>query len=87
MPTWIFMPRYVRFLVSEDGSRFNELAQVENSVPPEEKEAVIREFKKSFPELRTRYIKVQAKNIGVCPEWHSGAGQPSWIFADEISVN
>jgi hexosaminidase len=87
MPTWIFMPRYVRFWKSEDGVEFEELALIENTVPPEEKEAVIREFKKSFPELGTRYIKVQAKNIGVCPEWHSGAGQPSWIFADEISVN
>ena len=87
MPTWIFMPEFVQFLISEDGKEFRELALVENTIPPEEKEAIIREFKKSFPELETRYIKVLAKNKGVCPDWHSGAGQPAWIFADEVSIN
>lgn len=33
-----------------------------------------------------RYIKVLAKNAGVCPDWHPGRGNLSWIFADELSI-
>ena len=35
---------------------------------------------------KARYIKVIAKNQGVCPDWHVGEGQPAWIFADEIVI-
>ena len=35
--------------------------------------------------LKTRYVKMIAKNFGVCPEWHLGAGGKSWIFIDEIN--
>ncbi len=87
MPTWIFMPVYVVFSVSEDGKTYEEIAVIDNIIPLEKKEAVIKEFKKNFPEVNARYIKVKAKNIGTCPEWHSGAGNPAWIFADEIVVN
>jgi len=27
-----------------------------------------------------------AKNRGVCPAWHPGAGQKAWLFVDEIAV-
>jgi hexosaminidase len=33
-----------------------------------------------------RYIKVVAHTIGRCPAWHKGAGDPAWIFADEIVI-
>ena len=36
--------------------------------------------------LKGRYVKVLAKNRGVCPSWHPGAGGKAWIFADEISI-
>lgn len=44
-------------------------------------------FKKLFPWIRTRFIRVKSKNIGICPPWHRGAGGKAWIFADEIIVN
>ena len=33
-----------------------------------------------------RGMSIQARNIGKCPEWHSGAGEPAWLFADEIII-
>ena len=33
-----------------------------------------------------RFLKVIARNTGVCPTWHSAAGKPAWLFADEIVV-
>ena len=27
-----------------------------------------------------------AENRGRCPDWHPGAGEKAWIFADEITI-
>jgi hypothetical protein len=35
---------------------------------------------------KARYVKVVAKNIGNCPDWHVGDGNPAWIFTDEIVI-
>jgi hypothetical protein len=34
-----------------------------------------------------RYVRIQAKNQGVCPPWHAGAGAKSWLFVDEIGID
>jgi hexosaminidase len=31
-------------------------------------------------------FEVKAKNQGVCPEGHPGAGKPAWLFIDEVIV-
>ncbi len=33
-----------------------------------------------------RYIKIAAKNRGVCPKWHQTKGGTAWLFADEVVV-
>jgi hexosaminidase len=33
-----------------------------------------------------RYIRVVAKNLGTIPSGNPGAGNPAWLFADEIEV-
>jgi hypothetical protein len=39
------------------------------------------------PESMTvRYIRIVAKNRGVCPKWHPGKGDRAWLFADEVVV-
>ena len=55
------------------------------NTPIDQYGAIIQEFgfEKS---IKTQYLKVVAKNRGICPDWHLGAGNPTWIFADEIIV-
>lgn len=53
---------------------------------PNEKSTLIKDFTLNFPRQNARYIRVTAKNIGVCPKGHPGEGKPAWIFADEIMV-
>jgi hexosaminidase len=36
--------------------------------------------------MNVRYIRVLAKNRGSCPDWHPGAGNPAWLFIDEVVV-
>ena len=36
--------------------------------------------------IKSRYVRVKGLNINECPEFHPGAGGPSWVFADEIII-
>ena len=83
---WIFLPQSVTYEISNDGKTFTDLGTVKNTISPEEKSALIKDFTLNFPEQKARYIRVTAKNIGVCPKGHPGEGKPAWLFADEIMV-
>ncbi len=83
---WIFLPQSVKYEVSSDGKAFTEVATVNNTVSVNEKSAKL-DFTGQFPERKARFIRVTAKNLGVCPKGHNGEGKPAWLFADEIIVN
>jgi len=83
--SWIFMPEYVRFEVSENGKDFEEVGVVKNTVSQKAGGGIIKNFELKLNNARKiKYIKVFAKNIEKCPDWHKGAGGTSWLFADEI---
>jgi len=84
---WIFLPQAVSYQVSNDGNSFTDLGTVKNAISPNEKSPVIKDFTLDFPAQKARYIRVIAKNLGVCPQGHPGEGKPAWLFADEIMVN
>lgn len=83
--SWIFMPTQVEFFISDNGKDFKSIGTVKNQVPVDKEEAVIQELelRKS---VEARYVRMFAKTIGVCPEWHLGAGEPAWIFCDELII-
>ncbi|TPE43914.1 glycoside hydrolase family 20 protein [Pontibacter mangrovi] len=83
---WIMMPTPVKFEVSADGKNFREVETVKNPVSLNEQEATIHDFKAAFPEQEARYVRVTAYHLSSLPEGHNGAGQPAWLFADEIVV-
>ena len=85
-PSWIFLPTHVKVSFSEDGELFqNEktvsLEDGEQNGKPNRRVARLTGLKSSG-----RFVKVQAINRKTCPEWHVGAGEKAWIFADEIVV-
>ncbi|MBN1341002.1 MAG: GH92 family glycosyl hydrolase [Bacteroidales bacterium] len=82
---WIFMPPEVQYFASMDGKDFQHIGTVKNDVSQRMNGVSIKNFTLSFA-TKARFIKVLAKNTGVCPEWHAGSGRPAWIFADEIVV-
>ncbi len=82
--SYIFMPESVEFFISKDGKNFESVGTVKNDVSEKDPDTVIRDFKVSFKPAEARYLRVVAKNIGVCPPWHPGAGSKAWIFTDEI---
>jgi hypothetical protein len=34
-----------------------------------------------------RFIRVQARNLGLIPDWHTARREKAWLFVDEILVN
>ena len=82
---WIFMPKEVEFFVSDDGKHFRSVGKAKNYVPEDEDGSLIQELGVR-PRCEARYVKMAAKTIGTCPDWHVGAGQPAWIFCDEFII-
>ena len=83
---WIFMPLEVQYFTSNDGVNFQKIGSVKNKISHRMLGVNIQNFTLPFS-TKTRFIKVIAKNQGVCPEWHVGDGKPAWIFADEIVID
>lgn len=85
--SWIFLPSSVSFETSTDGVNFTTIQTVNNPVSVNEATETIFNFTAKFAAQNAKFIRVSAKNIGVCPKGHSGEGQSAWLFADEIVVN
>lgn len=85
--SWIWYPKNVKISVGVNKNGFKELASIENDFPDNEYGAFTKEFSKQLNSpIRIRYIKIEAENYGVCPEWHLGNGNDTWLFFDEITV-
>lgn len=84
--SWIFMPVFVDYYVSEDGDNYKYLGRINNTTDEKIKNAVIKDYTLELDKIPARYIKVKIKNLEKCPSWHNGAGGKSWIFTDEIII-
>lgn len=82
--SWIWYPETIEFFVSKDGKEFFAAGFIEN----DELDNYRPETLEFVSEINTtaRYIKVVAKPVSSIPEWHPGAGEKTWIFADEIII-
>ena len=83
--SWIFLPTFIEMSVSTDGSDFQVIGnfniKTEFSPKPE-----IKDYSTELAVDAARFVQIKAKNVGICPELHPGAGGKAWIFVDEIIV-
>ena len=85
--SWIFMPLSVSYAVSQDGQRWDAAGKMTNDVDPHAEGVVLKDLEVPVhPARRARWVRVQARAPVLCPDWHKGAGNRSFIFADEILV-
>lgn len=83
---WIFLPTSVEVTLSEDGvTYFPSAGMKPNMLTPTDPANVTYSIVRMGQ--KARYIRMIAKNIGVCPKGHWGEGQPAWLFMDEVMVN
>ncbi|MEO8624951.1 MAG: family 20 glycosylhydrolase, partial [bacterium] len=85
--SWIVFPASVEFFVSDDRATWRSVPTVTKPVPANSViPAMLHTFETESTGVQARFIRVVGKNAGPLPSWHSGAGSPSWLFADEIVV-
>jgi len=84
--SWIFFPKTVKVLVSDDGTNFKSAGAMDGGALKRDGDVKSQNFKVSFTKLKARYFQIIAENIATCPDWHKGAGGKAWIVADEIII-
>ena len=92
--TWYQMslPKYVIYSFSEDGVNFGDEIKVMTPVDPMEVEIdnmprdIYVQSYTAYTSRRAQYIKVHAESILTNPLWHVKAGDPAFMFCDEIIV-
>jgi hexosaminidase len=98
--SWIHVPNVVEFSVSNDGKTFTDLGvdlPTMNEIPLQTIDAAWRKDKAmrviqgrhEFTTNKTaiaRYVRINVQHIGNIPEGYPGAGNPAWMFLDEIEV-
>ncbi len=83
---WIFLPKRIEFEYSVDGKNFEKMYEAN----PKNEFSYAQEiftYTVNPKNIEARYIRVKARNIMECPDYHPGAGGLSWIFSDEIIIN
>jgi alpha-L-fucosidase len=83
---WIFLPSSVEVSISDDGKNFIPVKTIVHNENEKDSGVFIYRFEASGLNTSGRYVRVKANNIKTAPSWHKGAGDPTWIFADEITV-
>lgn len=79
---WIYQPKEIVFYVSNDCKTWKEVAKT-SSFPSNG----INKVRLAVNGVKARYVKVFAKHFGNIPNGAQGAGNPSWLFVDEIVID
>ena len=84
---WLrLLPLNVEYYTSMDGKKFEQVANIVNTLPIDQYGGFLREFNAEFAPRDARYIKIIARSMGNTPGWHPGAGRPANMLIDEIVV-
>lgn len=94
-PDWnlLVLPAYLTYATSTDGTTFSDAVKISNPHNPNPKEnpdiakIAVQSFRADLGRpVKARYIKVHGESILRMPSWHIRAGQPAWIYTDQIMV-
>ena len=80
--SWIHPPLTMEVAVSMDGKKFTRIGIIK--VEAGDKPRVNAAYK--FTPTAARFVRITATNHGTIEPGFPGAGQPSWLFADEIWI-
>ena len=84
---WIFPPRTIEVLLSDDGEHFTSVATL--NVPEEtpDTENGIKHYTVEFPATSARYLRIVATTVNPIPSWHKqAAGGKAHLFIGELEV-
>jgi hexosaminidase len=81
--SWVWMPKSVSVLASNDGVNYTTLSTVNPSVPAQEGVLTIP---MSLGNQQYKFLKIKAQAYGTIPANMTGAGDKAWLFVDEVVV-
>jgi hexosaminidase len=84
---WIFGPKQYNVFLSNDGLNFTQVYSKDIEISIQGDRSKILNLKAIFAGQNARYIKIIAPIYEGIPKWHYAAGQPTFLFVDEIIVN
>jgi len=84
--SWIFEPTEILIESSPDGKEYKPVLSKKFNPAMWKSTDAVKEFSDVFPSVNARFIRFTAKNRGICPAGHPGAGGKAWLFVDEIKV-
>ncbi|MBW1654104.1 glycoside hydrolase family 20 protein [Flavobacterium quisquiliarum] len=84
---WIFGPKQFQVLVSKDRINFTPAHNEDLQIAQKGDGPKIINLKAVFATQNARYVKIKAPIFEQIPEWHYSAGQPTFLFVDEITIN
>ncbi len=85
---WIMSPNTVKLYTSSNGKDYSLYRTLQiPGVDYSSNSGGIYTLQADDLQLKTRYVRVVVENAGTLPKWHQAAGQPSYIFCDEIILN
>ncbi len=82
----IFIPEWVEFSVSASGRKYEELVKLKHDIPQAQTGEFIYDFSYYGKTTHARYVRIRAKNLKTCPDWHTGAGESAWLYVDELVI-
>ena len=82
---WIFAPKALVVETSMDGVNFTKWGKVNSTVSPKMEKGRSDMIIDGVP-VEARFIRITAENFGPLPEWHISAGNPTWMFLDEMKI-
>lgn len=84
--SWIFPPTSLDVSLSTDGTSFLPTASARYEPPSGSRSPSQTFLTESFEPAEARWVRVRLRNLKRLPDWHPGAGEPAWLFVDEILV-
>jgi len=84
--SWIFLPEKIEYSISLDGEEFQRIGELKKGEILNPDKLAQVHIKKGFKNVSARYLRIKAKNIGLCPVGHVGEGGKAWLFVDEIFI-
>lgn len=83
---WIYLPKRVDIEWSLNGKTWNVYGSAKHAVDQSLEDPIRHDFMVK-KEVNARFLRFFVKNHGPLPVGHLGAGNPSWTFLDEISID
>ncbi len=83
---WIFLPRRILVAGSADGTTYTSLATVVAVSSADAVDPLRYEETVELKDRHLRFLRITVDAQKICPAGHPGAGQPAWLFMDEIQV-